>query len=315
MQKIKWMLVAPVLALLLAATPGGFPSKPTFQTVTINGTGATAALAIGANNTGGAYVQETITNTSTVSGDSARLTIQSGANNIQFGICNQNQSTLCKMVGGPTTPSSWIDTFAAIPMCFGTGNNVYMCMDGTTGGLTVGNAQPTQQGNGTINVSTGYFLNGIRVNTMAAVKPANTNRSIAATITNDPDLQIASLPAGTYHFVLSVSYSCANTTMGLAGNVNFSGTLGASHYSGELLYASVIAPIAPTIVSFAVANTQISNAPGTCGSGTNGDEIQASGDFVASTSGTLAFGWAQQVSNAGNLTVYAASSLLVTRLL
>lgn len=66
------------------------------------------------------------TNTSTVSGDSARISINSGTSNVQMGVCNQNQSTLCKLVNGPTTASGYLETFGALPLVFGTSNIAVM---------------------------------------------------------------------------------------------------------------------------------------------------------------------------------------------
>lgn len=105
---------------------GGFPSRPTFQQVTVSGTGASpinrSASVTGSDTTA-------LVNTSTVSGDTERLSIQAGTSNLQIGVCNQNQSGLCKLVGGPTVASGWIETFGAIPLCIGTSNNARWCMD------------------------------------------------------------------------------------------------------------------------------------------------------------------------------------------
>ena len=134
MQKIKWLLVAPVLALLLAATPGGFPSKPTFQTVTVNGTAGTA-ISVSAAVTG--TQQQIVANTSTLNNDTARYIVQAGSSQIQIGACNQNQTSLCKTVGGPSAAGGYIETFGAIPLVFGTGNN-YAGQINTTQQLSMG---------------------------------------------------------------------------------------------------------------------------------------------------------------------------------
>lgn len=100
---------------------GGFPSQPTFQKVTIAGTGGNPITATAAI-TGGGTQTMTVGNTSTVGGDGARYIVSAGSSQIQIGACNQNQSTLCKTVNGPSAPGGYIETFGAIPLVFGTAN-------------------------------------------------------------------------------------------------------------------------------------------------------------------------------------------------
>lgn len=143
-----------------------------------------------------------VTNTNTLTGNTARVSIGAGTTNMQFGACNQNQSSLCKLTSGPAVASTWIENFNAVPMAFGVGNALSYTIGTDNGIFTVG-ATGSSKGAGTVN-STGYFVNGSPLSApQTVVLGSASSRTSSTTLTADATLTVTVPAAGTYNVMFS----------------------------------------------------------------------------------------------------------------
>jgi hypothetical protein len=202
------------------------------------------------------------------------------------------------------------------------------------GGVEVGSPTGGDKGLGTVN-ATALYVNGVSVpasiiaassggvsasginagQTLVAYKANTTSRNSTTTTSNDPDLIVTNMPAGTYKFRLYVTITQPNTTMGMSWNMNFSGTNGGSFYSGYFDVGGG-SPSLSAVVQNGLAASPTASTQSITGTNltVNGGALTVEGVLVVSASGTLGFSWAQQTSNASNLSI-SASYLEVLRIL
>lgn len=163
-------------------------------------------------------------------------------------------------------------------------------------GVQVGAPTGGDEGAGTVNAATGYYINGTPVALGGVILVTDTTtetRTSTTTPTNSTQLQVA-LTAGTYkfEFVVPVQQAAAGT-VGISCNVNYSGTITSSMmywltaatsgsvFNGDTVVASV------STVGFAASPMNTFQMP-----------VVAHGIITVSTSGTLAFAFAQNTSSA-----------------
>jgi len=189
------------------------------------------------------------------------------------------------------------------------------------GGVQVGNAGLTDEGIGTINVTGGYYVNGVPVSSGAfspvlKQKATTTNRASTTTLTNDPDLTYAITAAGTYRVQVCAGWSTNSGSQGINANLNYSGTLGNSLAHYEVFSVTGVASPSVASLSTAVSSTVTGAGLGS-GAVDNGGiytPFMIDAVFVASTAGTVAFAWAQDFSAVTNLGIDAGSYMIITRL-
>jgi hypothetical protein len=139
-------------------------------------------------------------------------------------------------------------------------------------------------------------LAGIKVGQSAVIwTTAGTSRNTTTTLTNDPVLAFTSVPAGTYWVEFFAQTTCGGG--GLAWTFNGPGSMDISGVSTSNAAATSLA--ASTGSSGAI-NTTIMPTSG-CGT------LALQGVSSSGVSGTIAFSWAQSVSNGSNTTVPAAA--------
>jgi hypothetical protein len=145
-------------------------------------------------------------------------------------------------------------------------------------------------------------------------KGSPTTRTSTTTTTNDPDLQITNVPAGTYTYKAQIYFS-QQSGGGFALGPVFSGTLtgGGGSFQQEGLAFQNGSSCSPTVIQSVAVTT--STATLSCGSGTSQNTVYIpEGQMLASTSGTFAFTWAQDISSGLGTTLDVPSYVVFTRI-
>ena len=144
------------------------------------------------------------------------------------------------------------------------------------------------------------------------VKASDTSRASTTTCSNDPDLAYAIPAAGTYRFEVHVNFDGDTAgTQGIDANVNFSGTQAAGTrmmYTGDVNGSS----LGHVNVAVAATTTAVSTSQGDIDPSGYSNTIRFVGVLVASTTGTLAFAWAQNASET-DATIVRAGSFMTVR--
>lgn len=145
----------------------------------------------------------------------------------------------------------------------------------------------------------------------SAYKTSDESRASTTTVTQDGALNVTIPSTGTYIFQAFIVYQTLQAA-GFQAGFTFSGTTTASLYSINALSGG---GTTDTGSARYVANAFGSPTNFTSGAGA-GVSIVAFGEgsFVATTTGTLRFNWAQQTSNATATVVKAGSYLILTRI-
>lgn len=207
-----------------------------------------------------------------------------------------------------------------------------LCLRGNVAGVSLGGGSTAQvrilagmminpavtggdKGAGTINVSSGYFVNGVALAVPTTkVKAAATVRALNVTPSNDPDLVFAVPAAGTYGFEIVVStFNALAAANGIKGNVNFSGTLTAA----GSWYASDVFANSGAIANITIALGTVVTAADFNGStalASPGTVLCIKGVLTATSAGTLGFSWSQSASAATGSTVQQGSFMTITKL-
>lgn len=138
-------------------------------------------------------------------------------------------------------------------------------------------------------------------------KTADETRASTVTLVDDTFLKFAATAGVRYRIKASVFYTIANATMDFKYSAAYSGT-----FSGDMTLRRQQAPVSGigsdnefTSMSAGIINASIGQTGAVAGNGYVILDII----FVATTSGTFSFQWAQNTSDAGNLTVLAGSYL------
>lgn len=145
----------------------------------------------------------------------------------------------------------------------------------------------------------------------SAYKTTDESRSSSVSVAADGALNVTIPSAGTYIFQAFIIYQTLQAA-GFQAGFSFSGTTTASIYTINALSGG---GTTDTGSARYVANVFGSPTNFTSGAGT-GVSITAFGEgsFVATSTGTLRFNWAQQTSNATSTVVKAGSYLTLTRI-
>jgi hypothetical protein len=164
-----------------------------------------------------------------------------------------------------------------------------------------------------LNCTTACNVTGMGIGQSAfIVKGGITTRQSVIVPANDPDLQYTNVPAGTYQFSVDVNYGCANTTLGMNWNVNYSGTTTAGWYSGNTVQNNTTAGVVTLTEAAAATTVQQTVVAAGCGLlPTNA--LMLEGLITVSTTGTLAFSWSQATSTALNLSIGIPSYMNLLR--
>jgi hypothetical protein len=151
-----------------------------------------------------------------------------------------------------------------------------------------------------VSTSGGVSAAGMAIGQQVYVtKSSTTSRSSTTTLSNDPDLQITNIPAGTYNVTANFAVICGNTTMGIQWNMNTSG--GGLFTAKPVLFATSQTTVSETANASLCLNSII-------------NQFVISGQMTTTSSGTLGFSWAQQTSDAGSLTVSVPSYISLLRI-
>lgn len=179
-----------------------------------------------------------------------------------------------------------------------------------TVGAQIGQPTGADKGAGTLNVATGYYINGTAFNLgyFFKIKATDTTRTTVTVPANDPDLTVAIPGAGTYVVTIQGYWSAASTAPGFGANLNFSGTFGNSSVIYTLGYGGTVPVSATTsLISSTVTPVVASIA------GVQASTIRIDATLVATGAGTLAFSWAQGSSSAVSAVLKIGAYMAVTR--
>lgn len=181
-----------------------------------------------------------------------------------------------------------------------------------------GTSKPTSDflpvADNTQNLGSGAFrwltLNGVAISKFASVlraaKALTTSRSATIVGVNDPELSVAIAAAGTYEFeVFVVEYGTTTTGQGIRYNINYSGTFTANFS----VYVDTANSATVAVQSGQNVGMQ---AFGVAPLGPPGVALQMKGQIVVTGAGTLAFSWAQSISNANATNVAQGSFMRVS---
>lgn len=276
------------LAALMAPT-GGFPSRPTFASVT--------ATAVGTNTAQGLLLSSTNSYLKFTDTDGA-------ADEKQWHFRND---------GGIFSLVTDLDTGAPSKNAFQ--------FSRTAGALTT-----LALGNATDNPA--VTINGVQVATLSGAttsfaaaflkpgqsvfvaKAADTARNTTVTLADDPDLVITGLPAGTYYFKTFLRHNQTTTTTQLFKfQLHFTGTTPTVNTCANQIVAPGGAGTVFTDQS-CYENPIVNNGTGTGVS----DYSMREGVLIHPNTGALSIQWAQSVSNANSTTLKAGSYLYLQRI-
>jgi hypothetical protein len=158
-----------------------------------------------------------------------------------------------------------------------------------------------------------------------AVKTANTARASTTTLTNDPDLVYAIPSAGTYQISGFINASYLLTTIanngGMTLNLNYSGTFTSGQTASPLIIvggnitpATTTATYVSNTIQASAASASIQLIQFASSTGTYFSQFMINATLIATGTGTLGLAWAQAVSNVNATTLYAGSSLTITKI-
>jgi hypothetical protein len=138
-------------------------------------------------------------------------------------------------------------------------------------------------------------------------KAADTSRNTTTVLADDPDLTIALAANTTYEVRVHALFAGPLFAgMGADLKLNYTGTLVANNGKGTV--------IGPT-TSFALVNTfAINTTMGITSVQTVQEQMDLTVSFRTNAGGTLSLQWCQHTSNGNNLTMFAGSSMIVTKL-
>jgi hypothetical protein len=183
-------------------------------------------------------------------------------------------------------------------------NTVFLKIFGD-GGVTVGNA-PTggDEGAGTINVATGYFVNGVPLSYTYTYKAATTTRTNNAVQSADPDLTFNCVSGHKYAFkmFLAINGGAGGLTANLGGTA-----VGATAIA--VGYGKINSAAFPGTPGAALNNSLVNVAA----VGGN-DYLIVDASFTCTSSGTVFLNWSQNNSNAAGTAIIASSYGVMTQL-
>jgi hypothetical protein len=240
------------------------------------------------------------------------LTVSAGNTTLGTGTLTVNSASAVFGTGGTLTINS-------ASVVFGTGGTLTVNSPSVafgTGNITVGSPTGGGQGSGTIDVSGGYYLNGLNIGPINAAKAATTSRSSTTTLTNDPDLAVGLPVAGTYKYeILLQQYMTTGTSQGFAFNTNYSGAFTAGSSDGIITMpgnggSSYLASnTTQSVVNSAVLVAEYLSTLHT----PTPYPISLSGVIVTTGTGTFAVAWAQANAGTNAANLGAGSYMTVTR--
>lgn len=221
--RLSWLLPLIAFAPLLMAPSGGFPTQPTFQTVTVNSLPTNAISVTASSSLPGFYLQA-------ASGQSAQVSL-SGNGNTEFStdlLINQDSTNAANIINR-----------AAGTLVLGTSNATRMTI-ASGGAVTVatpGTANPALTINGNAGAFTSQFNNngaGVGVNVTNAGAgtgfqvnwPAATAGNMIAMQQTSQDGWSINQPASSNNLQLSDTGSGSNVVFNRNGGVTFSGVAG-----------------------------------------------------------------------------------------
>jgi hypothetical protein len=276
--RISLLLTLGALLPLMMAPTGGFPSRPTFQSVNIGSitTSTNRALAI----TSASAAPYVVLSDAAAAANGRAVFWQSNGGTLRLGLINDTFSTTSDVFNAQRTSG----TTTATSILFGnaTDNPTYAFLG--TGDLT---------------------LNGVSLRPLLASKTADTSRSSTVTLASDPDLQLLVTAGKRYAIDAQLIVRCVagagqgyRTTLTMA-----SGTAGATSWFADSDADNIVAS----------DNPLATNAVGSTCTAASGRRV-VSGYVDVTGSGTLAIQWAQQSSNANATVMKAGSWMRATQL-
>lgn len=179
-------------------------------------------------------------------------------------------------------------------------------------GITVGGPTGGDEGIGTVNVLTGYYVNGVAIGQGAiyAVKAADENRTSTTALTNDNTLTYAIPAAGKYEFEFVLYVTVGANGIGIDVNVNFSGSFTVGNFIdlGSLGTtdngANISAAVNNPVLTRGLANNTAANPY----------FVMLKGSIVATGAGTIAVAYSQNVSNATPTVIKAGSYMRIAKM-
>jgi hypothetical protein len=135
-----------------------------------------------------------------------------------------------------------------------------------------------------------------------AYKAANTSRNNTTTLAADPDLTFASVPVGAYEVELSLQVF-DNNNHGLAWDIAGTATM------SSLGRALLLPDVASATASISVISNGILTGQSIAPWSNATRNARYIGLISVTVAGSIEFRWAQQTSNANNLTVFAGSRI------
>lgn len=297
--------LAAILPLLMAPT-GGFPSRPTFQTVTTLSTATFGGL-VTANNSGGTLARFQTNSTAGCNGffgqnNGAQTTYL--AVNVAAGSCTTGAS-----IGDVTLDHAATLRFSHAGTQHATLtttglfnvandlqiNGVSACRgDGTNCQVTSANSQARITCTTACNVST-LPIGG----TATIVKTAATNRASVTTFVADADLQFTNVPVGRYSLQLLSDFSGTG-----AGGSHWTYTGASSAANGDTTQdcAGTL-----TMLNIGIGSAQLCASAGVT-------YWRSQVALNQTVSATVSFDWGQNSSNVANTVLAAGSYMILTRL-
>jgi hypothetical protein len=203
---------------------------------------------------------------------------------------------------------------SGFPLVIDNGTNNLLTVS-TDGGVQIGQS-PTggDEGLGTINVASGYYVNGGVVSLGSiVVKQASTTSRSTSTLSNDATFTVSIPGAGTYNFTIFAELFNASAGAGtVTYNMNYSGTITSSNFSGNGAFAASTGPGSGSTISTTVAGSTSNVTTQTLGAGGSfGVAGSIVGTLICTNSGTLALAWGTTTTGAG--TTLGAGTFVVTR--
>lgn len=143
-----------------------------------------------------------------------------------------------------------------------------------------------------------------------AHKAAGTSRNNTTVLSADPDLRVALEPNRAYAITLMLIFDDGSVLGAADLKYDFNGPAGAALFASQMSFADTATTVRSGNVTTAMNQAKVVNVLTEVAHG-----LLLSGVIVVgATPGVLEFRWAQNVSDAGNLTIQAGSFLLATPL-
>jgi len=300
----------------------GTSGSVTIQAGAPNAGGANGNINISANSGGATGGIVNVTSSSTISiAASSTVTLAGGIGSTFATLVQAPQCVGCSFGLQITAGSNASDLIMQVKDAASSTTHLNWFGDG---GLVFDGATGSDQGLGTINVSGGFFKNGVQVlptvqcttacsvagmpvgQTARVMKVAATNRATTTTPTADPDLQFTNVPVGRYVFRVVIDATVV-TAVGM--NVSFSNI---TSTSTNIIHTN---NCTATPASTAQVQTMALSATYACSPGiTGGIQWTAQSGVLVSALSTVSFNWSQVVSSATVTAVNPDSFLELTRL-